>query len=381
MNRICLNMIVRNESKTIKRCLDSVKQYIDYWVICDTGSTDDTIDVIRDTLKDIPGEIYNDQWENFEINRNLALERAKKTDCDWIFLIDADQVLNCSFDIKSYLGSIKPNDNGYKIYVLQKLNQLEYYNIRLFSIKGNQNAKYVGVTHEYIDLDKNNQKIKIDPNYFHIYDYGDGGSKENKFKRDLELLSKDLIKNPNNHRTVFYLAQTYRCLQMYKESYDTYMKRYQMGGWDEEAWYAHYSAGLNMISLKYDEKQIIDHLLKSWSFRPWRNEPMVMIGSLLKQSNPKNAEYYLRFALELKNPLETGDILFVDSQFYHNYPRMYLADAYYNQKKYREAINEYLKTDFKNKPIKTYIERKIIEIQKKLGSYSIEQLEKILIGS
>ena len=36
---ICLNMIVKNERPVIERCLNSVKEKIDYWVIVDTGST------------------------------------------------------------------------------------------------------------------------------------------------------------------------------------------------------------------------------------------------------------------------------------------------------------------------------------------------------
>ena len=43
-------MIVKNESKIIKRCLDSVKPLIDYVFIVDTGSDDDTINVINDWL-------------------------------------------------------------------------------------------------------------------------------------------------------------------------------------------------------------------------------------------------------------------------------------------------------------------------------------------
>ena len=45
--RICLNMIVKNEVKVLPRLIRSVKDYIDYYVIVDTGSTDDTIELIR----------------------------------------------------------------------------------------------------------------------------------------------------------------------------------------------------------------------------------------------------------------------------------------------------------------------------------------------
>ena len=58
-NTICLNMIVKNESKIITRLFDSVYKIIDYYCICDTGSTDDTIDIIKEYFKgkNIPGEI------------------------------------------------------------------------------------------------------------------------------------------------------------------------------------------------------------------------------------------------------------------------------------------------------------------------------------
>ncbi len=58
---ICLNMIVKNESHIIKATLDCIVKYIDYWVISDTGSTDNTIDIILNKFKqlNIPGKIFN----------------------------------------------------------------------------------------------------------------------------------------------------------------------------------------------------------------------------------------------------------------------------------------------------------------------------------
>ena len=79
MTTICLNMIVKNESTVIKRCLDSVKAIIDYWVICDTGSTDNTREIVEECLKDIPGELHERPWVSFSHNRNecLRLSRGK----------------------------------------------------------------------------------------------------------------------------------------------------------------------------------------------------------------------------------------------------------------------------------------------------------------
>ena len=79
MTSICLNMIVRNEAKVICRALDSVMELIDYWVICDTGSTDDTPAIIKSYFQErkIPGELHSQAWINFGHNRNEALKLAR----------------------------------------------------------------------------------------------------------------------------------------------------------------------------------------------------------------------------------------------------------------------------------------------------------------
>ncbi|NGX45432.1 MAG: SPBc2 prophage-derived glycosyltransferase SunS [Chlamydiae bacterium] len=90
--KVCLNMIVKNESAVVKRSLGSVKPIIDYWVIVDTGSTDGTQEIIKEFMKEIPGELHERPWVNFEHNRNEALQLAKGK-ADYTLFIDADEEL------------------------------------------------------------------------------------------------------------------------------------------------------------------------------------------------------------------------------------------------------------------------------------------------
>ncbi len=93
---LCLNMIVKNEGKIIINTLDNLcsKINFDYWVICDTGSTDNTRELILSFFsnKNIKGELYMDEWKDFGHNRTLALEHAyNKT--DYLFINDADDII------------------------------------------------------------------------------------------------------------------------------------------------------------------------------------------------------------------------------------------------------------------------------------------------
>ena len=92
MKTICAALIVKNESKVIKRCLDSIKPFIDYWVVCDTGSTDDTKEIISSELSEIPGDLHDVPWVNFGHNRTKLIELCKGK-ADYLLLIDADEIL------------------------------------------------------------------------------------------------------------------------------------------------------------------------------------------------------------------------------------------------------------------------------------------------
>jgi len=100
--KIVLNAMVANEARTITRMLDSVYQHVDYWVIQDNGSTDGTQEIIRNFFKEknIPGFLYEIEWQFPGWNRDHALQTCLKTDhgCDWIIRMDADERLEIDED-------------------------------------------------------------------------------------------------------------------------------------------------------------------------------------------------------------------------------------------------------------------------------------------
>ena len=94
MSKICLSMIVRNESHCIARCLNSVKWLVDCYKLVDTGSTDNTIAVIQETMQGIPGEVIISPWQDsFCLHRNEALPKIGEFGLepnDYTFMMDAD---------------------------------------------------------------------------------------------------------------------------------------------------------------------------------------------------------------------------------------------------------------------------------------------------
>ena len=101
---LCLNMIVKNESKIILRFLNSVYTLLDSYCICDTGSTDNTIDLITTFFqeKNIPGKIIEEPFRDFGYNRTFALQCCENCmNSDYLLLLDADMMIEMNQDSKA----------------------------------------------------------------------------------------------------------------------------------------------------------------------------------------------------------------------------------------------------------------------------------------
>ncbi|MDW8208455.1 MAG: tetratricopeptide repeat protein [Chloroherpetonaceae bacterium] len=85
--RISLCMIVKNEERFLRNCLESVRGVVDEIVIVDTGSTDGTLDIAREYGAKIVHHPWND---DFSEARNVSLAHATG---DWALWLDADEEL------------------------------------------------------------------------------------------------------------------------------------------------------------------------------------------------------------------------------------------------------------------------------------------------
>lgn len=296
---ITLVMIVKNEEKVITRCFDSVKDYIDYWVICDTGSTDNTKKIIIDYFKkeNIPGELHEHKWKNFGHNRSLAVQTAKGKS-DYSILLDADFIF-------------VPKDTNFKQTLDADGYQIKYegaidYRQMLF-VKASLDWKYVGVTHEYITCGK--QAVFKNLDAFTIDHKCDGGSRSDKFTRDIQLLKDGIKEEPKNSRYMFYLAQSYKDVQDFDNAIIWYENRIKEGGWPEEVYYSMYQKGLCMKRRGDNFDDYKNELLKAYEYRPIRLEALYEIVKHCRLNNM--AELGFNYGKSAINNSYPNDILFI----------------------------------------------------------------------
>jgi len=304
MPTICLNMIVRNEAARIERCLASVAPYISEWCISDTGSTDETVDIINRFFLDhgIKGSLIQSGFDNFGKARNSALAAARTfSDADYILFMDADMELKVDDpDAFSRL-------NGTPARLIQKGGGLSYYNTRL--LPRSMDARYVGVTHEYLDTAV--PPVNLDGAYF--IDHADGANREGKFKRDIDMLERAIRDNPKDARSWYYLAQSYRDDGKHGAAVVAYKKRAEMGGWEEESW----SARLNQARC-YRALAMDADAMKAWlgayAMRPTRAEPLYDLARYHREKGSNAvASMFAREGLRLPRP---DDLLFVEDNVY-----------------------------------------------------------------
>jgi glycosyltransferase involved in cell wall biosynthesis len=251
-------MIVRNESAIIERCLDSVVGLADSYVIVDTGSTDNTVELIK--AHALSGELHERPWVNFGVNRSQALELAHGQ-ADYLLLLDADMTVWWAEPLPELTADQ---------YMIRVPGPVEYRLAAL--VRGDRRWRSVGAAHENIAGDGYIDRRPLDG--IVVHHHCDGSRRPNKFIEDLQLLVDEAAREPDNPRTQFYLANTLRDLGEKQRAAKTYRHRAAMGGWDEEVFYALFQAAV------LDDD--ITGLFDAWSYRPSRAEPLYEIAWRLR---------------------------------------------------------------------------------------------------
>jgi glycosyltransferase involved in cell wall biosynthesis len=209
---ICLNMIVKNESHIIEITLEKLCKKIsfDYWVICDTGSTDNTPTIIKDFFekKGIKGELFYDEWTNFAHNRTLALQRAY-TKTDLLLVFDADDEIVGNIEI--------PSEVLFDEYHYKFGSAFGTSYTRVLMINNHKKFEFLSVIHEFISCKEGPSKsLVIEGDYYVVS--GRSGSRNldpDKYLKDALILEKAhsealKINDQLFHRYAFYCANSYK---------------------------------------------------------------------------------------------------------------------------------------------------------------------------
>lgn len=223
----CLAMIIKNEGPLLPRLFESVRGFVTEYCVVDTGSTDDTIEVLKSI--NMPGTIHEKPFVDFATTRNFLLQTCKYVKSDYLLLLDADMVLCASPE-----WDWAKLDSKVDVYNMIQVSSLQYENVRLIRTDATD-IKVVGSTHEYYDVPSHYRQAALPKDLVYIRDVGDGNCKDDKFSRDERLLTRELAADKDNSRTVFYLANTLRDQGKYAEAIPYYVKRTQMGGFVAEA--------------------------------------------------------------------------------------------------------------------------------------------------
>ena len=315
MAKICLNMIVKNESKIIERLMLSVLPMIDSYCICDTGSTDNTVELIETFFakNNIPGRIVREPFKDFGYNRTFALNACiGLPNADYLLLMDADMKLR--IDPSLSIDEFKKTLTKDAYYVFQGSDHFFYKNVRI--LRNDPEYSYWGVTHEFVKTTPNTIYAEISRTQLFIDDIGDGGAKADKFERDVKLLLKGLEENPGNDRYTFYLANSYRDAGQYENAIQRYRERIKMGGWVEEVWHSYYSIG-KCYEYMGDMANAINAWLDAYQFFPTRIENLYKIVNYYR-NNSKNVLAYSFYDIANQELIKntSQDHLFLEKEIY-----------------------------------------------------------------
>lgn len=107
--KLSVIVITKNEEDRIARCLQSVTDIADEIIVFDSGSTDGTVDVV----KQFTSKVFITDWPGYGIQKQRALDCAAG---EWVLSIDADEEV--SHDLRQEIRAVVDGNGEHSAYRL-----------------------------------------------------------------------------------------------------------------------------------------------------------------------------------------------------------------------------------------------------------------------
>lgn len=311
---LCLNMIVKDESHIIEQTLENIVQHfpITYWVVSDTGSSDHTIEIVKNFFnkKQIQGEIHQAEWRDFSYNRNLAL-KACQDKADYVLIFDADDHVTGQFTLPVL------SKDAYYMYMSNEQKSVKY--LRKLILKNNGQYLWRGVLHEFLENKNETEVEEIAGDYAVISGRkGNRSFDPDKYLKDAQILEKAFALDLDDDfkpRYAFYCAQSYRDANRIEDAIRWYQQRIDIDqGWFDERYYS-----FEQLGLLYERQQNYKDALLNWQkgieLEPLRAECWYHIARRHSWNGHLQLAYC--FAKQASDtPLPEGNRLFLNNDIY-----------------------------------------------------------------
>ena len=355
MHDLALCMIVKNESHCIVETLNTLVDYIDYWVICDTGSSDKTEAVVRKffSQRNINGEYHHHKWVNFAHNRTLAFEAAFRKS-RYVLVFDADDLLHVPASNDNSKDDNSKDDNSKddssssssssscsskKLFPPDLSQGVDCYRIpirasgqrysREFIFRNDIKWRYRGVVHEEASRvgGKPFQRVLFDNGiYVESRRLGNRNRDPNKYLKDATLLVaaiNDILKatkagkqHPDKDlllRYYFFAGQSYFDHKDYAKSME-YYRGWTLAG-SEEMFFSQLRIGNCMEELNYPAADIIASYKAAFATMPDRTESLYALARYYIKINQLQ-EAFLTLSLANSLPFPSWRQLYITRETY-----------------------------------------------------------------
>ena len=220
--KLNLVMIMKNEERSLRRCLEAVKPLVDRMIVVDTGSEDASVRI----AEEMGAEVFFFSWINdFSAAKNFALEHS---DGDWNLVLDADEYVRpCTRgDLERSLSGRKGTWLG-GIMMYNAFREEDGVSIspsvlpRLLP----RGVRYEGRIHEQPSGDYPCYEVPLEADH-------DGYLYVDKGERNLPYLIRETQEHPEDGYYQFQLASTLRNLKRQEESLPYFREFYR---WSKKA--------------------------------------------------------------------------------------------------------------------------------------------------